>query len=348
MKTSQKMIKQCIGIDISMSTFDVAIIALMEDFVISKIATKKFENNQQGFELFYKWLKEFIHPEIQLNFTMEATGVYYEHLAYFLFSKDEIVNVVLPNIAKKFSDSLGHRIKTDKADAQMLGRMGVEPQLRRWLPASPKFLKLRSFTRERESVISDRSRAKNQLHALKFSRTPDKKTIARLKEKIEFLDEQISEIELDIDEFIKQDETLASKVKKVLTVPGIRINTLAIIIAETNGFAAISNMKQLTSYAGYDPQIRESGKWSGRSKISKKGNSHIRGALFFPACTAARYNEHLKKCSLRIKESKKIPMIANTAIQRKLLSLIYTLWKNNTEFDNAYEQNKQQRQTPAA
>jgi transposase len=37
---------------------------------------------------------------------MEATGVYYESLAYYLWELDHIIHVLLPNKAKKFADSL--------------------------------------------------------------------------------------------------------------------------------------------------------------------------------------------------------------------------------------------------
>ena len=280
---------------------------------------------------------------LNINFTMEATGVYYEGLAYFLNNKNETVHVVLPNKSKKFAESLGLRAKTDKIDAKMLGRMGVERQLREWSPCSVLFRNLRFFTRERESLKQDRARAKNQLHALKHSHASEQKTIERLEAKLKFTGIQIEEVESDIDKLIESDKPLSEKVKKVLTIPGIGINTLAPIIAETNGFAVIENIKQLTSYSGYDIRIRESGKWKGKNKITKKGNSHIRAVLFFPACTAAKHNKPLKKCYERIKEAKKIPMIANTAIQRKLLGLVFTLWKNDTIYDEDYELKKEKK-----
>lgn len=340
MRQKEKVIRQSSGIDISMETFDAAIVYLLGDFDIKTVATKKFINGQKGFESFYQWVGKFKDKDIEMNFTMEATGVYYENLAYFLNEKDKTVHVVLPNKSKKFAESLGLRAKTDKVDAKMLGQMGVERKLRKWSPISPLFLNMRSYTRERESLIQDRTRAKNQLHALNHSRASEQKTIKRLETKIEFLDEQIGQVEYDIEELIESDTLLSEKVKKVLTAPGVRLNTLAPIIAETNGFAAIANIKQLTSYAGYDITIRESGKWKGKHKISKKGNSHIRAVLFFPACTASIHNKHLKDCHTRVKEAKKIPMVANTAIQRKLLALIFTLWKNDSIYIEDYESSK--------
>jgi len=336
----KKIIRQNVGVDISMETFDACILQLQEDFDIRVVSTKKFKNNQTGFEQFYKWVLKFMIENMDIGYTMEATGVYYEGLAYFLNSKSERVHVVLPNKSKKFAESLGLRSKTDKIDANMLARMGVERKLRQWTPCSNLFRSLRFLTRERQSLIQDRTRAKNQLHALKHSDKPLKKTIDRLTTKIEFYNEQIEQVEQDIEQLIESDESLSKKTKKVLTIPGIRITTLAPIIAETNGFAAIQNIKQLTSYAGYDVRLRESGKWKGHNKISKKGNSHIRAVMFFPACSAATYNKPLKQGYNRIKEKKKIPMVANTAVQRKLLALVYTLWKNDTEFDENYQTKK--------
>lgn len=337
MNKKKKTIRQGVGIDISMETFDACIMQLQEDFDTCVLSTKKFKNDQTGFEQFYKWVSKFKTEGMSIGCTMEATGVYYEGLAYFLNSKSETVHVVLPNKSKKFAESLGLRSKTDKIDAEMLARMGVERKLLQWNPCSSTFRSLRFLTRERQSLIQDRTRAKNQLHALQHSNKPQKNTIERLTAKIMFYDEQIEQVEQDIKQLIESDEILSEKVERVLTIPGIRITTLAPIIAETNGFAAIQNIKQLTCYAGYDIRIRESGKWKGHNKISKKGNSYIRAALFFPACTAAVHNKPLKQSYDRIKEKKKIPMVANTAVQRKLLALIYTLWKNDTEFDENYQ-----------
>ena len=92
--------------------------------------------------------------------------------------------------------------------------------------------------------------------------------------------------------------------KYLLSIPGVGAITAATIVAETNGFAAIKNMKQLTSYAGLDVRINESGKWKGKSTISKRGNSHIRKALFFPAISHKTHDKTAGKFYERIKAKK--------------------------------------------
>jgi transposase len=71
-------------------------------------------------------------PELMVHFTMEATGVYYEGLAFFLYEKEYALHVVLPNYAKKYAESLGIKSKTDKLDAKALAQMGLERELRLW------------------------------------------------------------------------------------------------------------------------------------------------------------------------------------------------------------------------
>lgn len=91
------------------------------------------------------------------------------------------------------------------------------------------------------------------------------------------------------------------------------------------------------SYAGYDVVQRESGtSIKGKTRISKKGNRYIRNALYFPAMVATRFNPDIKANYLRIIMKKPSKMVGQVAIQRKLLVLLYTLWKNNTSFIEGY------------
>ena len=90
--------------------------------------------------------------------------------------------------------------------------------------------------------------------------------------------------------------------------------------------------KQLTSYAGYDIVLRESGTWRGRSRISKKGNSHIRRALHMPSLCAKTYSQTYYKFYNRINDRKQNGLVSAVAVQRKLLGLIYTLSKNDAAY----------------
>ncbi|NQY31446.1 MAG: IS110 family transposase, partial [Flavobacteriaceae bacterium] len=82
---------------------------------------------------------------------------------------------------------------------------------------------------------------------------------------------------------------------------------------------------------------KESGNYQGQSRISKKGNKHIRAILHMPSMTAIRVNPTLKPFYERLKPKKAKPIVALVAVQRKLLVLMYSLWKSNSYYDGEFE-----------
>jgi len=336
----EQIVKTNVGLDISMETYWATITLLNSDHEIKHVKSKEFGNNEKGFKEMEQWIAQAKIETKEFHFTMEATGVYYENIANYLYEQKHLVHVVLPNKAKKFAESLDIKSKTDKLDSKALGRFGAERKFINWKPAAPIYKELKSLTRERGSYVKIRSQLKNQRHALKHSFQPNESTIIRLDTIISVLDTNVKEIEKEISVTIKKDTELSAKMDILTSIPGIGETTAATTVAETNGFSLIVNIRQLTSYAGYDVQLRESGKWKGKSKISKKGNSHIRAALYFPALTTIKYSEQHKTFYDRILGEKEKSKIAITAVSRKLLVLMYTLWKTNTKYQENYETKK--------
>jgi len=133
MKT--EFIKQNVGVDISKGDFKVCFSGMTSAIDVVKLGSKTFDNNSKGFTSLLEWVlqKNKGNAELLPNFTLEATGVYYENLAYFLVEMGYTVHVVLPNQSKKYGQSLGARSKTDKIDAQILSQMGLERKLNTWM-----------------------------------------------------------------------------------------------------------------------------------------------------------------------------------------------------------------------
>ncbi|SMC88576.1 transposase, partial [Cellulophaga tyrosinoxydans] len=86
----------------------------------------------------------------------------------------------------------------------------------------------------------------------------------------------------------------------------------------------------------------------GKTRISKKGNSHIRAALHMPSMTCVRCNPTLKQFYNRLKPKKAKPLVALIAVQRKLLILMFTLWKNEEVYNSDFEKKKQQKHNTLA
>jgi transposase len=331
------IVKQNVGIDVSKDSIDVALSHLTADFRVVVVSTRKFSNTVKGFIQLHGWVKSKQQSDKSLHFTMEATGVYYEGLAYFLHEQEYFVHVVLPNKVKKYAQSLDHKSKTDAIDARVLAQMGLERALRLWLPVSSSLLGLKQLTRERNALVRTKTNICNQLHAYKHQGQPNKDSIARSEKHISLLDSQVKQIEKEMKSFVNNDKDLKTKIDYLLSIPGVGLVTASTVVAETNGFAAIENIKQLTSYAGLDVKISESGTWKGKSKISKQGNSHIRSVLYMPSLSKIRHNKAAKQYYERLKEKKGVGMIAVVAGMRKLLTLMYALWKKEEIFKDTRE-----------
>jgi transposase len=328
----QSILKQCVGIDISKDDFSVCFCVLTSELTLRIKGSRSFKNDATGFSKFHDWFTSKQEIDYPLFLTMEATGVYYESLAYYLDGLDLFVQVVLPNQAKKFGQSLGVKSKTDKIDARILAQMGLERPLPRWKPLSAHFRELKGLTRERDAIITERTVAKNQLHAYCYQGIPAENSIERCHAHIEFLNQQIQSIEKEIKDIVGKDAPLKQRMEYVLSIKGVGYWSAITVISETNGFASIQSIKQLVSYAGLDVRLSESGKWKGKSKISKRGNKHIRKSLYFPALSKIAHDPATNRYYERIKSNKGVSMIAAVAVQRKLLGLMYTLWNKQQMF----------------
>ncbi len=335
-----KILRQNLGIDIAKDSFVASFTVLLEGQIVKHKGTKLFKNNTKGFDEFLNWSHKFQDENVKLNFTMEATGVYYESLAYYLFGKNYIVHVLLPNKAKKFAESLNIKSKTDKIDSRILGQMGVERQLEEWILSSKIFRKLKTITRERQRLVEQRTMIKNQLHAEEHTAEPEKSSIRRMKNHIRYINGQIEKIENELKKIVASDNYVSEKIDKITTIPGVGFLTAVTIVGEAQGFDNFSSIKQLNSYAGYDIVLKESGNLKGKTRISKKGNTHMRRALYMPSISTSTRSKTFKNFHDRLDKKKRNGLIVSTAVQRKLLGLIYTLWKNDTEYIENYESKK--------
>jgi len=325
-----KSLKQSIGIDVAKDTLVCCIGGSDQNEQFSFSKTKTFSNDIKGFAQLMQWVTPSKGNDVV--FVMEATGVYYENLAYWLDSKGEKLSVLLPNKVKHYAKSLNLKTKTDGVDAQLLSRIGLERKLTLWTIPSKimrevKFLS-RAYREDKAKLVI----VKNQLHAKEHAHGCPASVIKRLKKQIAFLQAQLLETEAELRVTVMSDSLLSDKVTKISTIPGISFMTIISILAETNAFALVENAKQLVSYAGLDIQQNQSGAKEGKTRISKKGNSYIRNALYMPALCASKHNPDMKVFYNRIIEKKPAKKIGITAVARKLLILTYILWKNDTEF----------------
>jgi len=349
---SSQLLNYSLGLDCSSDDFKVCFLNFDTEQTYKVKGSRKFDNRPGCFKELVDWTeKRRKDKSVPLRITMEVTGVYHERLAYYLHETGYEISIVAPNKAKHYLRSLGHKTKTDKMDALGLARMGAEQRLEKWQPSSKQMLKLKRMTRHRAALQKQITMTSNQLHALNRAAGDNQEVMDMKRALLDFLRQQVKQTDKQLEAILAQDEQVSQKVRAIAaSLDGVGELTVMSLVAETDGFKHFSSEAQLTSYCGYDVVANQSGKTNGKTKISKQGNTHIRRALFMPAFNVVRY-ETGKFPALyeRVHQRTKIKMKGYVAVQRKLLCLIYTLWKNDTVFEENYgeaqSQDVQQEQT---
>lgn len=343
---STTLLRYCVGIDVSKDTLQICVSVMDINGKITIKGSGKISNKIMVFDSFLTWVgKHCKDKNLPVRFVMESTGVYHEQLAWYLFQKDLTVSVVLPNKAKHYLKSIGNKSKNDSIDARGLAQMGLEQNLMLWQPLSKSIYDLRMLTRHHQGLQELKNHSQNQKHAILHSRTVDNFVLKHLQKLIDLYEKQIQEVHQQIVKLLEKDPILKEKIVNLCRIKGLGLLSVCTIIAETNGFTNFENARQVVSFAGYDVVENQSGKRIGKTKISKKGNSRIRRILHLPAFNAVRFGEPSCQALFgRVFERTQIKMKGYVAVQKKLLTLCYAIWKNNTEYNPNYSNNVKEHQ----
>jgi transposase len=117
----------------------------------------------------------------------------------------------------------------------------------------------------------------------------------------------------------------------LMTIPGISYYSALMIVAEIGDIRRFNAYRQLTSYAGLNPSVYQSGNRCITGHISKQGNKQLRWILCQVVHVAVQHDHNLRSFYLRIKKTRGVN-IAITATARKLLTIIFAMLKNNSKY----------------
>ena len=333
----KRIVKQVVGIDVAQKELVICLGRMYDDWTPELYASKAFVNSAKGFTALTQWVKKLTEESSSVRYVMEATGVYHESLAYFLEGKAFEVSIVLPNKISNYFRTLEVKTVTDKTASETIARFGLERKLDLWKRPKPIFKKLRQLTRERDQIVQERTMTKNQLHAEQAEAEPHPSSVNRIQKRITLLNKQEKEIQQEIAKMAKEDLEVSGSIEVIRSITGVGLLTTVTALAETNGFELIRNKRQLTSYAGFDVKEKQSGtSVRGKARISKRGNRYLRKAMHLPALAAIKHSDRFKAIFLRLVSKHGIKMKAAVAVQRKLLEMIYTIYKTKTLYNEDY------------
>jgi transposase len=121
----------------------------------------------------------------------------------------------------------------------------------------------------------------------------------------------------------------------VRSIPGIGEKIAATIISEIGEIDRFSHPKKLVAFAGVDPSVHSSGKFTATTnRITKRGSSRLRHALYLAVLCGIRSsrNKKLKEFYDKKKSEGKPAKVAIVACINKLLHWIYALLNSKETF----------------
>lgn len=324
-----------IGIDVSKSTFDAAIIPKGS---IDKADHKQFKNQMAGFKQLAKWIQSIYvdYESFQWVFCMEQTGVYSYHLCCFF---EENGLDYCHESALKISKSLGiiKREKSDKADSKDIAKYLYQhcEELSFYKLPSQALQKLKALVSFRKRLI--KQKVALQASSKEIVAFSDKKTTAFIKTESNKLIKsyvlKIKKTEEEIQKLMIEDPVLSEAYKLTRSVVGIGPIISAYIIARTNCFSRFSNPRNFASYSGAAPFERSSGTSIKKVvRINKMADKELKALLTNGAYVAIRYDGQIRNYFQRkLKEGKNEFSIIN-AIRNKLIHRVFATVKRGTPY----------------
>jgi len=310
------MKKLHVGIDVAKKFFDLHLLETRKD--------QHYDYNELGISLCLKHLKEEeakAGVKIQLV-TMEATGGYELKLAGRLQAQGMPVAIINPRRIRDYAKAAGKLAKTDKIDARVIAAFGeaLAPPANELLDENA--LKLHSLVARRRQLVGMRVAESNRMeHA------DDQASARSIGVIVQALQQEISEIEKQIAEHIRQQPELQKKTELLKSVPGVGETTAAMLVTELPELGR-ANRQEIAALVGVAPLNRDSGLHRGK-RMTGGGRRTVRSRFYMSVVVAIQHNPVIRRFYRHLLEQGKAKMTALVAAMRKLLVILNTMLKKN-------------------
>jgi len=293
-----------------------------------------------------KYFRQFRGKDVQV--AVEACGFW---PAFREVVEPEVKRLVLvhPQRVKAIASA---KLKNDRVDSETLAHLLRCDLLPESWKADRETQARRQQVRLRATLVRQRTRLKNQVHAVlhqQGQRSPvtdlfgkrgrlwlkDVKLPVQARESVNvclrLLDgytEEIQKQNLQLSEKAKQDK----RAEWLMTIPGIGECSAMMLLAEIGEIGRFHDKEALCSYAGLVPRVRESAGKAARGGITRQGSPWLRWSMVEAAQVATRCSPAAKRYYERLAR-KKHKHVARVALARKLLIAVYALLHDGVVFE---------------
>jgi len=244
------------------------------------------------------------------------------------------------------------KVKTDKVDAKVLAQLAAADFLPEvWAP-DEQTRALRRRVSHRASLVRQRTRLRNQVHAVLARNLVEVPATDLFGQKgrrglaaVELPAHEREQVESNlrlhdaleaelkaVDGQLAQRALADVQVRRLMTIPGVGPVTALSLLAVIGDVARFPSSHQLVGYLGLDPRVRQSGERPARTgHISRAGQAHARGLLVEAAHAAIRTPGPLRAFHARVK-ARRGAQVALCATARKLTVLSWHLLSKSEDY----------------
>lgn len=270
-----------IGIDLAKRTFTATGLRTPKELFFFG---KTFKNIQQGFEQFLQYLSTYNITQDHCKIVMESTGVYGDKIRHYLFHQQYLVHV---EPAAYIRRAFRLKSKTDPIDSRMIAEYGFryDDQLHLWTPQEEIVEQIQAYLVIRELLIKERTAHKNSLKALSHK---ERHLAHSHNDIIDFLSEQIDEIEEVLNVAIKPYDQYRDHIHNLQSIPGCGLLFALNFFVMSDGFKYL-DFRSLARYCGIIPNSFESGdRIYKKPKSDRQGPERMRKVLYLCAMSSLR------------------------------------------------------------
>lgn len=305
-----------VGVDMAAASFMACIGTMPWKLTVKPV---KFENDEEGFVSFLGWLQDHNLQAESTVVCMEATGVYSEGLAYFLYASDYAVAVEPPlNIQRKFPVNAS---KSDDLDCQYIAEYASRyaDKLSIWKPRAEILEQVKVLLTTRQQFSVQLTGHKNALHAINRKKISSELAKQVHRNMIEQIAKTLQDIDKEIRRLIDSDPTFQQTLLLLLSVPGIGLQLAAHLLIHMQ---ETLDPRMLAAFIGISPLKHQSGTSVYSAPTSRHyGPPILRKLLYLAACSVRTHKKQFQHYFLRkVAEGKHKKLVLNN-IQNKLLKI---------------------------
>ena len=235
------------------------------------------------------------------------------------------LDVAFPEAAKTLGDLFG-AASLAVVRAFPSARLGAAADIR---TLTSLFAKASGGQLGREAAEAYREAARHSL-SLAMDTKGEEFVITQIVDEIRAAAGQIDEVERRI--LAEPQPIIARLLGSIKGAGKIQPMAVAAELGDPSRFAGPDMAKKVLAYAGCDPRVRESGKWKGRAKMSKRGSPTLRNALYLLAGTIRLHTPFFNAVYKRQVARGKHHNVALSHVVRKIVEVMCGMYKTNTPF----------------